>query len=222
MVLRLVEEIQKALDNDLYFVALCAALTLPDICGKVEYPDGKSSRKWYIDWYDKEIGQFEKCPKEEVGLQEEATPQKNDDEPELTGEVLYGLRCALLHEGNPNTQSEKFKDTRPIDKFILVIEKKKPVEIYGDSSVVKKLMPPGGRGDCQECYREYRMNVRRICKVLCAAASSYYRNNSDKFHFNYYLVDLDAETADYPRYSVDDVYRVMQKLPKDSHEVDNG
>lgn len=34
---RLVGEIRKMLENDLYFVVLNSALTLPDICGKVEY-----------------------------------------------------------------------------------------------------------------------------------------------------------------------------------------
>ena len=39
MVDQLVKEIRKALENELYFVALNSALTLPDICGKVAYPN---------------------------------------------------------------------------------------------------------------------------------------------------------------------------------------
>ena len=35
MVDQLVKEIRKALENELYFVALNSALTLTDICGKV-------------------------------------------------------------------------------------------------------------------------------------------------------------------------------------------
>ena len=44
---RLVGEIRKMLENDLYFVVLNSALTLPDICGKVEYPDERSSKSRY-------------------------------------------------------------------------------------------------------------------------------------------------------------------------------
>ena len=51
MVQKLIDDIRAALENDLYFVALNSALTLPDICGKVEYPYEKSSKKRYIDWY---------------------------------------------------------------------------------------------------------------------------------------------------------------------------
>lgn len=52
MVDRIVQDIRGALDHDLYFAALNCALTLPDICGKAEYPAERSSKKRYIDWYD--------------------------------------------------------------------------------------------------------------------------------------------------------------------------
>ncbi len=44
MINRLVNEIEIALKNNLYMVALNTALTLPDICGKAEFPD-KSNKK---------------------------------------------------------------------------------------------------------------------------------------------------------------------------------
>ena len=48
MIERLVQEIRTALKNELYFVALSSAITLPDICGKAAYPTERSSRKRYI------------------------------------------------------------------------------------------------------------------------------------------------------------------------------
>ncbi len=42
MILRIIDEIEKALNHDLYFAALNLALTLPDICGKAEYPSLRS------------------------------------------------------------------------------------------------------------------------------------------------------------------------------------
>ncbi len=51
MINQIIKEINACLKNGCYIAALTTALTLPDICGKVEYPnDGNSSRykKWYF------------------------------------------------------------------------------------------------------------------------------------------------------------------------------
>ena len=117
MVQRIVDDIRTALDNDLFFAALSTALTLPDICGKAEYPNESSSKKRYIDWYDKEIGRFEKNP-----------CQTTDEEmPYLSGKVIYSLRCSLLHEGNPNVDNERLtkgNESLPINHFVLKTESK--------------------------------------------------------------------------------------------------
>lgn len=171
MILQLIRDIRKALENDLYFTALCSALTLPDICGKVAYPEKISSRKRYILWYDKEIGIYEKNHEDKNNM------------PYLSGEVIYSLRCALLHEGNPNVKNDTLRNNKPIDYFSLVIEKAKPFDAYSDASKIIKF------GD--EHIREYRMNVRRICLILCNVSESYYKQNTDKFGFNYKIIDKD-------------------------------
>lgn len=61
MVNQLIDDINKALDNNAYFAALSLALTLTDICGKAKYPDAGNRRR-YIDWFDEYIGQYEQCP----------------------------------------------------------------------------------------------------------------------------------------------------------------
>ena len=66
MVDRIIQDIKGALENNLYFAALNCALTLPDICGKAEYPTERSSKKRYIDWYDKEIGCHERDPEQNM------------------------------------------------------------------------------------------------------------------------------------------------------------
>ena len=62
MILRIIDEIEKALSHDLYFAALNLALTLPDICGKAEYPDLRTGER-YKKWYDENVGVTEKPPK---------------------------------------------------------------------------------------------------------------------------------------------------------------
>lgn len=51
MINRLIDEINMALSHELYFATLSLALTLPDICGKAEYPDKGSTRRYKL-WYD--------------------------------------------------------------------------------------------------------------------------------------------------------------------------
>ena len=85
-----VDDIKKALSNELYFPALSLALTLPDICGSVEFPN-KQIYERYIVWYDKYIGYFSK----------EISEKAPGDEPYLSGEIVYNLRNTFLHNGLP-------------------------------------------------------------------------------------------------------------------------
>ena len=77
-----------------------------------------------------------------------------------------------------------------MDHFSLIIEKAKQFDIYGDSSAIIDFE--------NNPIREYRMNVRRICMVLCNVAESYYKDNRDKFHFNYEIIDWDEVTSHLP------------------------
>lgn len=165
MINRLVEEIEKALKNDLYLVALNTALTLPDICGKAEFPN-KNTTKRYIDWFNQYIGQYENS--------------KENKMPYLSGDVIYSLRCSLLHQGNPNIK----KGTGNIDEFILNIQKEN-MGIYVDTSSVTT------HAD-QTITRSYQVNVRGICFKICSVAKNYYNDNISKFNFfNYKIQDLD-------------------------------
>lgn len=195
MIFRLVQDIRKALENELYFVALSSALTLPDICGKAAYPD-ESSGKRYISWYEEEIGKYMKNPDDKENM------------PYLSGEVIYSLRCSLLHEGNPSVNNDSLRTNLPIDHFSLVIEKAKPFDIYADSSLITNY---GGKN-----IREYSMNVRRICMILCNVAESYYKENKDKFHFNYEIIDWDEVTSHLPPI---DMEKILNELAKSAEEL---
>ncbi len=196
MIIQLVQDIRKALENNLYFVALSSALTLPDICGKAAYPEESSSRRRYISWYDEEIGKYEKNPEDKENM------------PYLSGEVIYSLRCSLLHEGNPNMNNDSLRADLPIDHFSLVIEKAKPFDIYSDSSSISNF------GD--KNIREYSMNVRRICMILCNVAESYYKEYKDKFHFNYEIIGWDEATSHLPSI---DMEKVINELAKSCEEL---
>ena len=72
----LIRQIRLASQAGLYYLALFGALALPDICGALASDDGKASGPKYIEWL------------------REYVPQQAGD-----AELIYGLRCSLLHQG---------------------------------------------------------------------------------------------------------------------------
>ncbi len=101
MIDRIIKEIETSVKNGCYMTALIAALSLPDMCGKVEYPSEKSSRKRYQDWYEEWIGQYE--------------TYEGSKMPYLDKGTIYDLRCSLVHEGEI-----KVSNKRNLTKFNLV------------------------------------------------------------------------------------------------------
>ena len=47
-----INDIKEAVANKAFQSALALALTLPDICGEIEYPTESSGRKRYAKWCD--------------------------------------------------------------------------------------------------------------------------------------------------------------------------
>lgn len=173
MINQLIKEINIALENNLFLVALNTALTLPDICGKAEYPDisYKHNGERYKKWYQEHIGQYEQSP---LDLREGVTM------PYLSADVVYQLRCEMLHQGNPNVSKSK----TGIDKFTLWVQKANPFGFYGDTASVSLSGEP---------CKTYNVSVRRLCLLLCRTAENYYNNNKEKFaFFNYTIFDLDV------------------------------
>jgi len=52
MINNIISEIKKSIDNECFIAALALALTLPDICGKAEYPN-EGNTKRYIEFTEK-------------------------------------------------------------------------------------------------------------------------------------------------------------------------
>lgn len=164
MVLRLVDEIRKSLDNDIYLSALMTALTLPDICGKAEFPNDKPAIR-YKKWYDEHIGKYE---------QDERTKEK--DIPYESGEVIYNLRNSLIHSGNPDIN----ETTCNIQEFELLIEDKRRTSICTSAAGI---IHDYDGDEVVKTTRSLCINVRQLCFKLCACAEYYYKNNKDKFGF---------------------------------------
>lgn len=90
------EQIKKALDAQLYYIAVMYTLTLPDICSALESQDGKTNGFLYKAWCDTWL---------------------LASYPTLTSDDLYGLRCGVVHQGklgHPNMQYSRIIFTVPI------------------------------------------------------------------------------------------------------------
>ena len=172
MVDKIIANIDTTLKNDTYLAALTLALTLPDICGKAKYPN-KGSKYRYISWYNEYV----------EGAKKSDSPYAKDL-PYLSGELVYNLRCKVLHQGTPNVEkSEICEIDCQVDKFILYITEEGAVN--KDFQCVKY-----GRdlNDAQE--RCIHVDLRHLCYIIQKAAKEYYDSNKELFNFfNYILID---------------------------------
>ena len=84
-----------------------------------------------------------------------------------------------------------------IDRFVLVAQKKNDFDIYSDFSIGPTITTKyidGKEFTSTDNFREYRVNVRRLCLIICSVAKAYYEDNKDKFDFfNYEIIDYDEE-----------------------------
>ena len=101
-----IDSVRRAVADRNWIAALAVALTLPDICGKVEEPDEKSGER-YARWFDAWLGS-----------QFDISGVAPDRDIRLTGRDCYALRCAFLHEGRDIITGQKAQEI--LDGFIFV------------------------------------------------------------------------------------------------------
>ena len=110
--LSILDQIERSLDSDLYYLALFGALTIPDIAGALEAADGRATGDRYKDWYEKWVR-----PRFKEDVQRQLAERGITDilpqlENPLTGDACYRFRCSLLHQGR--TQDPKSPYSRII------------------------------------------------------------------------------------------------------------
>lgn len=169
MINRISDEVQRCLENECFTAALALALTLPDICGKAEYPCCREKAR-YLAWFRNYVEPGE-IPGSPYG----------DDMPYPSAEMIYQLRCNLLHQGSLDTDSTRIDDERcKVDKFTLVITD----EIDTGISTVSY------GAEWKIVNRGITINIKRMCSVICKAAKTYYTDNKEKFSFfSYQIID---------------------------------
>ena len=167
-----IKDIRNALDNGCFLSALALALTLPDICGRVKFR-GEKGKKVYIYWFDEFVSPYYQSDDKYADVYKGT---------EFNGTVCYSLRCAYLHSGNAD-----LKEQDPyieINQFDLCLSNNKNSGVYVD---MHEVITP----DCsdEKMYR-VRLDVRKLCKILCDAAEKYYIDHEDKEMFKEHAIRI--------------------------------
>ena len=169
---RIVHEIRMAMSHELYLSALALALTLPDTCGRAEYPNEKRNGIRYKNWCSQYV------------ITDRCDSPYGYDMPYLNEEIIYSLRNCLLHQSTPSVEQSEIHESRcKVDKFELVITGEDGAN--GDLSMVAY-----GK-DMNIVRRELQVPISHLCYILCTAAEDYYKNNKEKFDFIKYSIEDD-------------------------------
>ena len=103
-----INALETSIQTENWYSVLFISLSLPDICGKIDEPNEKSSKKRMINWFNKY-------------LKSVYTRKIGADQTEytfLSGADFYALRCAYLHEGSDEITGQKAQETLENFKFI--------------------------------------------------------------------------------------------------------
>jgi hypothetical protein len=164
-----INDIQKALNNDCYLSALALALTLPDICGMIAYPNLLNNRgkrqvgKQYARWFDEWVNQYYADPE---GWNDDYSQAIN---PYFTGQMCYQLRCKFLHEGHPNIDPwGQEDDGHKLYQYSFELS-------VGGADLKSKSWSPNDlfNGKVKERHL-VSIDIEKLCESICLAAQTYY------------------------------------------------
>lgn len=163
--LELINEIENALKNNCLRVALGMALTIPDICGQVEFPKLNVGER-YSKWCDKYLN--------DQGF----VTTGNSEDKVISGNMCYKLRCSYLHSGNLELNQRKNDD---FSEFHLLMCSKDDRGIYFEP------LHMGSQGK----DLIVTIDVRHLTRVICNAAKEYYElyGNKDDFKSHHILIE---------------------------------
>lgn len=164
----LLDEIDKNIKSKSFLSALMMALTVPDILGKLAYPDVEKVTERYIRWFDENVRNIV------FGYLYSNNPLDTDEaSPKMNGTVCYTLRCKLFHEG-----INDIKDKKPmmINEFVLSLADED--YIMGDYAGKEYLFGKWNQetGEIPEINYLY-ISCKGLCKEIVEAAKTFIKNN---------------------------------------------
>lgn len=165
-----IKDIKDALINKSYLSALALSLTLPDICGQIEYPNllkkngERNIRKQYVAWFDAWVNQYFA---DNTGWTEDGSKANN---PYFTGEMCYSLSCSFLHAGNSNVKKWGEKEDT---NFYYSYEFELSVGGADKKSLSWETTPTKNNLKVLKT-KTVRVNIDKLCECICLSAEKYY------------------------------------------------
>ncbi|WP_139348397.1 hypothetical protein [Dickeya dadantii] len=166
---RFISAIRKSVDDSNWMSAMCLAITMPDICGGIEWPGDKNNSERFKNWFNQNLkihydpeNNYESLMSARPNILKEFSGnpyalesfEKLKFEPvaehvRLNADDFWKLRCKLLHDGRGQVRKGKN-----------IIPSPKPEEGY---SIHKAFM--GGL---------FYIQVDIFCEDMCIAVESWY------------------------------------------------
>ena len=128
-----IDAMDSAVKNENWHGAIFIALSLPDICGKIDRPNEGGSKIRYSTWFDDYVSERFR-DKHGTG--------------NLSGRDCYALRCALLHEGSDQTDTQQASEVLEKIEFNCLT----PVLTY--HNVIS------------QCGKKLQLNVKDFCRDI--------------------------------------------------------
>lgn len=153
----LTSAVEMSVGHGNWYSALTLALTLPDICSKIDEPTEKSSRKRYIRWTDKYF-----TPKY-THLMPRFSPERGSFKEEhtfLSARDFYALRCSVLHEGSDLVTGQAAREV--LERFQFIAPP-----------------PNGSMIHCNQLDAHLQLQVDMFCADVCEAVDEWYASISE-------------------------------------------
>lgn len=153
-----IKSIRKSLEDGNFLAALALALTIPDVCGHVEYPkagNGNRYRDWFENFFDNAFN----------GPVTMSNPHNLPVPPRFNASDCYELRCAVLHSGNTDMKLTRVN----FDRFML----------YRKIDVQSGVQFEEGKPQTEQKY--IYLDVTRFCTLMCDVAQKYYNSRKADF-----------------------------------------
>lgn len=161
----LLNEIKGCLNDKHYLAALSLALSIPDVCGSVEYSNITAVSQRYKEWY-----------KNHIGKNENLLNMVNDceDYPWIDEDIVYSIRCNMFHEGFPKVNTSQVKrDINKSDVFYLALYESNRFSSNDADLIVND--------EEWTIKKKTMINVSYLCNLLVDAGELFYKNNKEKF-----------------------------------------
>jgi hypothetical protein len=131
--------LRQCIEAENWPAALCLALSLPEMAGAVESPEGEP-RQRYVEWFNDWVGHKYR------------TQLMVGQQTFLSGADCYGLRCAMLYQGQDVPEGSRQYVTKVFDRFKFTLS----VEDH-----------------CSHKSRSLHLHVGRFCRDLMAGGEAW-------------------------------------------------